>query len=111
MGVLLYLNWRLTIFTVVMLAAFGSMMAIAFKKLRPIFRERSVINAEVTGRLGESLGGVRIVKVYTAEEREDATFTSGVERLFDNVQAHDHRHVGGRLGSAPHRRHDRRAAS
>lgn len=86
MGVLLYLNWRLTIFTVVMLAVFGSMMAFAFKKLRPIFRERSVINAEVTGRLGESLGGVRIVKVYTAEDREDATFTKGAERLFDNVR-------------------------
>jgi subfamily B ATP-binding cassette protein MsbA len=54
LGVLLYIDWRLTIFTVVMLSAFGSMMAIAFKKLRPIFRERSVINAEVTGRLGES---------------------------------------------------------
>jgi ABC-type multidrug transport system fused ATPase/permease subunit len=86
LGVLLYINWRLTIFTVVMLSAFGSMMAIAFKKLRPIFKERSVINAEVTGRLGESLGGVRIVKVYTAEEREDATFTSGAERLFENVK-------------------------
>jgi ATP-binding cassette, subfamily B, putative efflux pump len=86
MGVLLYLNWRLTIFTVVMLAAFGSMMAIAFQRLRPIFKERSIINAEVTGRLGESLGGVRIVKVYTAEEREDATFTSGAERLFQNVK-------------------------
>jgi ABC-type multidrug transport system fused ATPase/permease subunit len=86
LGVLLYLNWSLTLFTVVMLAAFGSMMAIAFKKLRPIFKERSVINAEVTGRLGESLGGVRIVKVYTAEEREDATFTSGAERLFQNVK-------------------------
>jgi len=86
MGVLLYLNWRLTIFTVVMLAAFGSMMAIAFKRLRPIFKERSIINAEVTGRLGESLGGVRIVKVYTAEAREDATFTAGAERLFNNVK-------------------------
>jgi subfamily B ATP-binding cassette protein MsbA len=86
MGVLLYLNWRLTLFTVVMLAAFGSMMAVAFKRLRPIFRERSVINAEVTGRLGESLGGVRIVKVYTAEEREDATFKTGAERLFNNVK-------------------------
>jgi subfamily B ATP-binding cassette protein MsbA len=86
LSVLLYINWRLTIFTVIMLSAFGSMMAIAFKKLRPIFRERSVINAEVTGRLGESLGGVRIVKVYTAEEREDATFTKGAERLFDNVR-------------------------
>ena len=86
LGVLLYINWRLTIFTVVMLSAFGSMMAIAFKKLRPIFKERSVINAEVTGRLGESLGGVRIVKVYTAEEREDATFTTGAEKLFNNVK-------------------------
>jgi subfamily B ATP-binding cassette protein MsbA len=86
LGVLLYINWRLTIFTVVMLSAFGSMMAIAFKKLRPIFKERSVINAEVTGRLGESLGGVRIVKVYTAEDREDATFTTGAERLFNNVK-------------------------
>jgi subfamily B ATP-binding cassette protein MsbA len=86
LGVLLYINWRLTIFTVVMLSAFGSMMAIAFKKLRPIFKERSIINAEVTGRLGESLGGVRIVKVYTAEEREDATFSSGAERLFQNVK-------------------------
>jgi subfamily B ATP-binding cassette protein MsbA len=86
LAVLLYINWRLTIFTVIMLAAFGSMMAIAFKKLRPIFRERSVINADVTGRLGESLGGVRIVKVYTAEEREDATFKTGAERLFDNVR-------------------------
>lgn len=86
LGVLIYLNWWLTLFTVVMLAAFGSMMAIAFQKLRPIFKERSVINAEVTGRLGESLGGVRIVKVYTAEDREDATFTSGAERLFQNVK-------------------------
>jgi len=86
LSVLLYLNWRLTMVTVVMLAAFGGLMAIAFQRLRPIFRERSVINAEVTGRLGESLGGVRIVKVYTAEEREDAIFTKGAEKLFDNVR-------------------------
>lgn len=85
-GVLLYLNWRLTMLTVVMLAVFGGGLAYAFKKLRPIFRERSVINAEVTGRLGESLGGVRIVKVYTAEEREDAIFKTGAEKLFDNVR-------------------------
>ncbi len=85
-GILLYLNWRLTTITIVMLAAFGGMMAIAFKRLRPIFRERSVINAEVTGRLGEALGGVRIVKVYTAEEREERIFTDGVERLFNNIK-------------------------
>ncbi len=86
LAVLLYLNWRMTILTVVMLAVFGGGLAYAFRRLRPIFRERSVINAEVTGRLGESLGGVRIVKVYTAEDREDTIFQGGVERLFDNVR-------------------------
>lgn len=85
-AVLIYLNWRLTVITIVMLAAFGAMMAIAFKRLRPIFRQRSEIQAEVTGRLGESLGGVRTVKVYTAEEREETIFRSGVERLFDNIR-------------------------
>ncbi|HSA56761.1 MAG TPA: ABC transporter ATP-binding protein [Gemmatimonadaceae bacterium] len=85
-AVLLYLNWRLTTITVVMLAAFGGMMAIAFKRLRPIFRKRSEIQAEVTGRLGEALGGVRIVKVYTAEEREEGIFRDGVERLFNNIR-------------------------
>ncbi|MFN8581579.1 MAG: ABC transporter ATP-binding protein [Gemmatimonadaceae bacterium] len=84
---LFYLNWRLTAITIVMLAAFGTMMAIAFKRLRPIFRRRSEINAEVTGRLGESIGGVRIVKVYSAEEREEGIFREGAERLFDNVRS------------------------
>lgn len=86
LGYLFYLNWRLTSITIVMLAAFGIMMAVAFKRLRPIFRKRGEINAEVTGRLGESIGGVRVVKVYSAEEREDAIFRSGAERLFDNVR-------------------------
>jgi len=57
----------------------------AFKKLRPLFRERGKINAEVTGRLTESLGGIRIVKSYTAEKREQIVFTHGVHRLFRNV--------------------------
>ncbi len=86
LGVLFYLNWHITALTIILLAAFGAMMAFAFKKLRPIFRKRGEINAEVTGRLGESLGGVRTVKVYTAEEREEMTFTEGAERLFDNVR-------------------------
>jgi subfamily B ATP-binding cassette protein MsbA len=85
MGVLLYLNWKLTLVTVVILAAFGGGMATAFKKLRPLFRERGQINAEVTGRLGESLGGVRIVKAYTAEKREELVFAKGAHRLFRNV--------------------------
>src|SRR5579864_6417123 len=57
----------------------------AFSVLRPIFRERSKINAEVSGRLTESLSGVRVVKGYHAEEREHGVFTQGVQRLLDNV--------------------------
>jgi subfamily B ATP-binding cassette protein MsbA len=86
MSVLFWLNWRLTLITIVALTAFAGMMAVAFKRLRPIFRERSVINAEVTGRLTETLGGIRIVKVYTAEDREQGAFTEGVERLFTNIR-------------------------
>ena len=52
-------------------------MTIAFKRLRPMFRERSVINAEVTGRLTETLGGVRLVKIYVAEPRERLVFARG----------------------------------
>ena len=85
MGVLIWLNWKLTLITVVILVAFGAMMAVAFKRLRPIFRERGQINAEVTGRLAESVGGIRIVKVYTAERRERMTFAKGAHRLFRNV--------------------------
>ncbi|MEO7522293.1 MAG: ABC transporter transmembrane domain-containing protein, partial [Gemmatimonas sp.] len=85
MVVLFYLNWRLTASTVVFLAVFGSGMSIAFRRLRPIFRERSVITADVTGRLTETIGGIRLVKVYTAEEREKAVFGSGVQRLFANI--------------------------
>ena len=87
LGVLFYTSWKLTSLTLVVLAAFGVMMAIAFKRLRPIFRERSVINAEVTGRLTETVGGVRIVKVYTAEDREERVFAGGAERLFANVRS------------------------
>ena len=85
MGVLLYLNWTLTLVTIVILGAFGGGMATAFKKLRPLFRERGQIQAEVTGRLTESLGGVRIVKAYTAEKREELVFAKGVHRLLRNV--------------------------
>jgi len=83
--VLFYLNWRLTSVTIVVLAVFGGMLAYAFKKLRPIFRERNQINAEVTGRLTESLGGIRIVKAYTAEKREELSFSRGAHRLFRNI--------------------------
>jgi ATP-binding cassette, subfamily B, putative efflux pump len=85
LGVLFYLNWRLTSITLVALATFGSAMALAFKRLRPLFRERGQINAEVTGRLAESLGGIRIVKAYAAEKREELVFARGAHRLFRNV--------------------------
>ena len=84
-GVLLTLNLRLTLATVALLAVFAASMSIAFKRLRPIFRKRGEINAEVTGRLNEALGGVRLVKTYVAEEREEAAFGEGVDRLFRNI--------------------------
>lgn len=83
--VLFYLNWKLTSVTLLALGAFGACMALAFKKLRPVFRERGQINAEVTGRLTESLGGIRIVKAYAAEKREELVFARGAHRLFRNV--------------------------
>ena len=85
--VLFYVNWKLTSATLVLLVGFGAMMTIAFKRLRPLFRERSVINAEVTGRLTETIGGIRLVKVYTAEPRERLVFARGVHRLLRNVAA------------------------
>ena len=85
MGFLFYTNWRLTTGILLILALFGGVMAYAFNKLRPIFRERSKINAEVSGRLGQALGGARVVKVYTAEKREEIVFTKGAHRLFRNI--------------------------
>ena len=84
-GVLMYLNWQLTIATIIVLLIFGGVLLYAFKVLRPVFRERGEINAQVTGRLGESLGGIRIVKAYTAEKREELSFARGAHRLFRNV--------------------------
>ena len=84
-GVLFWLNWRLTVITLVVLGIFSGGMAYAFRTLRPLFRERGKINAEVTGRLTEALGGIRVVKSYTAEKREEIVFTKGAHRLFRNV--------------------------
>ncbi|MFO7691882.1 MAG: ABC transporter ATP-binding protein [Vicinamibacterales bacterium] len=86
LGVLFWLNWRLTTVTLVVLVLFGGGMAYAFKRLRPIFRQRGEIQAQVTGRLAQALGGVRVVKAYVAEDREQAVFASGVYRLFENVR-------------------------
>jgi len=83
--VLFYLNWTLTLITIVTLAVFGGVMAVAFKRVRPLFRARGEINARVTGRLTESLGGIRVVKAYTAEKREERIFSKGVHELLRNV--------------------------
>ena len=85
LGILFYLNWSLTAIIIVVLLTFGAVMATAFTRLRPLFRKRGEINAEVTGRLGETLGGIRIIKSYTAERREHRVFTKGVHQLFRNV--------------------------
>jgi len=73
----------LTVFTV--MGAFVFVLQYGFKTIRPIFRERGKINAEVTGRLTESLGGVRVIKGYHAEAREASVFSAGVDRLLSNV--------------------------
>ncbi len=75
----------MTALTGTFVIAFSFVMKQAFTKIRPIFRERGKINAEVTGRLTESLGGVRVVKGYHAEARESEVFSGGVERLLQNV--------------------------
>lgn len=86
LGALFWLNWQLTSVTLLFLVVFGGGLAVAFKKLRPIFRERGEINADVTGRLSETLSGIRIVKAYGTEPREQSVFRAGVERLFENVR-------------------------
>ena len=88
-GIALFLLLRtsvpLTLIAVGSLTCFAAVLNKAFGTIRPIFRERGKINAEVTGRLTESLSGVRVVKGYHAEEREEGVFATGVRRLLDNV--------------------------
>ena len=85
LGVLLWLNWKLTFATLSVMMLFLVGMTAAFKKVRPLFRQRGKIQAELTGRLAESLGGVRVVKAYTAEKREERVFAHGAHKLLRNV--------------------------
>jgi ABC-type multidrug transport system fused ATPase/permease subunit len=85
LGFLLSISPLMTGLAAFFVIAFSLTLKRAFSTIRPIFRERGKINAEVTGRLTESLGGVRVVKGYHAEEREAEVFASGVQRLLDNV--------------------------
>jgi ABC-type multidrug transport system fused ATPase/permease subunit len=85
LAILFYLNTKLTLIALAVLSLFSVVLLYAFKTLRPLFRERSKINAEVSGRLTESLSGIRVVKAYRAERREAMAFSKGVHRLFRNV--------------------------
>ncbi len=83
---LIRINALMTFYVVVPLAAFGVISLKAFGYIRPVFRERGRINAEVTGRLTESLGGIRVIKGFNAEKHEIRVFELGVDRLFQNVK-------------------------
>src|SRR6202158_1233191 len=83
--ILLRISPFMTSVAFLVLLIFGVALNKAFNTIRPIFRARPKITAEVTGRLTESLGGVRVVKGYHAEEREEQVFAGGVQRLLDNV--------------------------
>jgi len=85
LGFLLRISALLTGIALVIVVAFVFVLRKAFITIRPIFRERGKINAEVTGRLTESLGGVRVIKGYHAEAREEEVFATGVQRLLDNI--------------------------
>jgi subfamily B ATP-binding cassette protein MsbA len=79
------ISTQMTLLAFAFLLCFGFFLKKAFGTIRPIFRERGKINAEVTGRLSESLGGVRVIKGYHAEQREEEVFAFGVQRLLVNV--------------------------
>ena len=81
LGVLIWINWRMTVIIVIVLAVFGGTIAYGFRTLRTLFRERAQLNAEVTARLTESVNGIRVVKSYTAERREQVVFAKGSHRL------------------------------
>lgn len=83
---LISISPQMTLFTLVPISIFALVALKAFKYIRPIFRTRGVINAEVTGRLTETLAGVRVIKGFNAEEQENKSFEEGVDRLFQNVK-------------------------
>jgi ABC-type multidrug transport system fused ATPase/permease subunit len=85
MVVLLYLNWKLTLVLIAAMAIFAVFMFGTFRRVRPLFRARGNLQAQISGRLTEALGGVRVVKAYTAEKREDLVFAKGVHELLRNV--------------------------
>jgi ABC-type multidrug transport system fused ATPase/permease subunit len=83
--VLFNISWKITLMALVVILLFTGILNKAFTSIRPIFKERGKITGEVTGRLTESLGGVRVVKGYHAESREESVFAKGVTKLLDNI--------------------------
>jgi len=83
---LVQINARMTLFAFIPLVVFGVISMRAFAYIRPVFRRRGAIQAEVTGRLTESLGGIRVIKGFRAEPQEHKVFESGVAKIFDNVR-------------------------
>ena len=84
--ILFTLNWTLTLAVLTVFAVTGILMARAFNWLRPQFRQRGKLNAEISGRLGETFGGIRVIKAYVAEPREEQVFATGAESLFTLVR-------------------------
>jgi ABC-type multidrug transport system fused ATPase/permease subunit len=83
---LLTISWQLTLYIILPVMVFGFISMKAFAYIRPVFRERSIINAEVNGRLTETLGGIRVIKGFNAEPQEIKVFEKGVHRLFMNIK-------------------------
>jgi len=83
---LIQINPWMTLFVFLPVSVFGFIALKAFKYIRPIFRNRGKINAEVKGRLTETLAGVRVIKAFNAEDQENETFEKGVDLLFQNVK-------------------------
>ena len=83
---LINISWSMTLFVLIPVIVFGLVALKAFKYIRPIFRNRGVINAEVKGRLTETLAGVRVIKAFNAEQQENESFEKGVDLLFQNVK-------------------------
>ncbi|QDH81588.1 ABC transporter ATP-binding protein [Echinicola soli] len=87
LGLLIYISPMMTLYVLVPVVIFGLISLKAFEKIRPIFRERGKINADVTGRLTETLGGIRVIKGFNAEAQEVKTFEEGVLRLYLNIKS------------------------
>lgn len=86
LSLLISLDFWMTVFLAIPLVVFGTISMKAFSYIRPVFRERGKINADVTGRLTETLNGIRVIKGFNAEDHEVQVFEAGVHRLYDNVK-------------------------